>query len=318
MTHFQTRAAVLASLLWTAPCLAGEAEQRAQVADKYRTYWHDLRGYYESISLSAHIHGKRYTRAVNYNYRFLAQAPMSRLDEFDYESTPGQLVRVAHPRLPNLTVYRKTLDAPFVLVQTQPPNPDRLQIFRPFAPLPFAAYCVFDQPLDELLDRASLTVDSVAAGPEPETVTMTLSWPVGQSERLQASVTLDGRRSWAITACEEGVRGSLKRRSRRIEYENDPSRIRLPKRLIETSVDANGMADPSHHFVVEVREIAPGPVPEREFTLAAFGLSDAGLQPFVPPWYYLQLVAVVALVLGVILRWWLRRCRKVGAPPLET
>jgi hypothetical protein len=66
-------------------------------------------------------------------------------------------------------------------------------------------------------------------------------------------------------------------------------------------------------YLAEVLEIVPGPIPEEEFTLAAFGLTDAGLQVTVPPWFYFQLIALVALVASLLFWRLARRHRSIKA-----
>jgi hypothetical protein len=71
---------------------------------------------------------------------------------------------------------------------------------------------------------------------------------------------------------------------------------------------------PIGRALVEVSELVPGPIPKEDFTLAAFGISDAGLKPAVPPWYYLQLVAVIALTAAVVF-WQVSKRRRAAASP---
>jgi len=85
-----------------------------------------------------------------------------------------------------------------------------------------------------------------------------------------------------------------------IEYDTSPGKVPRVKSLINTYADLDGQV--INVTTVEVTKLVPGSVPEDQFTLAAFGLTDSGLQQTVPPWYYIQLIAVLALVLMLIFR----------------
>jgi hypothetical protein len=52
--------------------------------------------------------------------------------------------------------------------------------------------------------------------------------------------------------------------------------------------------------IVEVLELLPGPVPESEFSLAAYGLGEVDVPGNIPAWFYVQLIAVALVVIGMI------------------
>ncbi len=94
---------------------------------------------------------------------------------------------------------------------------------------------------------------------------------------------------------------------RRITHEGAVQGVPLLKHIHLTSEEGSGPS--GEGTSIKVLELTPGPVPEEEFTLAAFGLTDAGLQATVPPWFYYQLIALLAAAAAFVL-WRLARRRR--------
>jgi hypothetical protein len=60
---------------------------------------------------------------------------------------------------------------------------------------------------------------------------------------------------------------------------------------------------------VDVDKVVPGPVPESEFTLAAFGLGDAEPGRIRPFWILLNVAGILLIVAAIVVRRWANRKR---------
>lgn len=91
-----------------------------------------------------------------------------------------------------------------------------------------------------------------------------------------------------------------------VEYahnEHDAPVIRKAEQWVEDS----GTGERSQIAEVEVLDTQIEDIPEREFTLAAFGLPDIEDRRTIPAYFYFIAIGIFALIAGIVLRYMAKR-----------
>jgi hypothetical protein len=298
-------------------CEASAAEEnlKQQFLSRYEPAAHRLAQFYSNVLVRARCttdlcqEGKSQT----YVYVYRANGRLLRLDEEGFVDS-GTIARVADPLGKGFVVRRPAGALRFSLVHLQADYDARERLIRQFAPLPFDAYSVINMDFGEYLKLPGVRVTSVTSESRGPEMLTRLQFERDFNNGKQIGIFLFAPNDcWAIR---EGGLGPVHRPNShrwQIVYQGKHDGVPLVHRLERSWLDKDGK--PAGRVVVEVTELIPGPVPKEEFTLAAFDLSDAGLQATVPTWYYFQLVAVLALLAAVVFWRLSKRGRPVAPPP---
>jgi len=284
---------------------------------RYEPAARKLAHFYTGLMLRARRTAEVYMegRTHTYEYIYRANGELLRLDEIGYYNQ-GTIAWVANPSTGGFVARRpKDKEHFFLLGPMSSYDGSKLKI-RQFAPLPCEAYCAFNMDLVDYIRLPNVCVVSLTSEPTgTETLErLVFEWDyTGQGSKLIGTLWFAPQDCWVVRRGElrDVPEGDSTRWT--FEYRGKHDGVPLVHKLERIWADRDGR--PTERLVVEVTELVPGAVPEREFTLAAFGLSDAGLQETVPTWYYWQLAAVLALLAAVVFWRLSKRGRPVAPPP---
>jgi hypothetical protein len=250
---------------------------------------------------------------------YYAKAPYFRVDEVRLTEGPTKglfTALVARPLGVSFSVGLSPGQKRYELLHATTDYAFKLEAIRQSALAPSWLYCKGNVPLTEVVKEPGFTVTSFGSVDRPGEFLARIEYE-HRLEEPSPGVTYSGwiifapQQCWAIRESCEGIKGTERKGVRQITYEGSVQGVPLLKHILLTT---QGPPDASGgETSIEVLELIPGPVPEEEFTLAAFGLSDAGLQATVPPWFYYQLIALLAAA-AALLFWRLARRRRAHGP----
>lgn len=245
------------------------------------------------------------TQVTNYVYH--ANGFRRRVDN-ESRSVNGRLSRVFNPEVGHFVVHQELGEPLYKIGLTQQKAyGSKPIVILDETPIPSLTYCIMNEEIKDFARLQNVRIKEyqhIVKDDKPlAQLAFELTWP--GDVIMQGHLLFDCERHWTVL---EGSYKQINKPSQHIwtiEYEGTKDGISLPKKVMGRYFDEKGQL--SQTYTVEVLSLTPGPVPEREFTLAAFGLSDAVFQPYVPPWYYVQLVLVIAGLLAFCLWQWRRK-----------
>jgi hypothetical protein len=274
--------------------------------------------FYENVEIrykSTRIHPQE--KPITSDLVYFARAPLFRLDDHkgSAKGTVRHFTYVADPSKTSFSVFRGPGQERNELTKVSTDYADKMDVIRQFSPIPSRQYCTANVPISEAVkardprftikafDRLErdgeqlARIDFVRVYEEP-----------GKPDQVETGWILFAPQDcWAVREARAGSEYWLRCSAK---YNGLRGRVPLVTSLEMWWEDKDGnKLTKADRATYEVQEIIPGPVPAAEFTLAAFGLSDAGLQAAAPRWFYLQLAAVVALAAAVVF-WRLSRRRR--------
>jgi hypothetical protein len=298
------------------PAVGGDPDPglKEKVLRAYEPQAAKLAKFYESVRLRA-----RYTDTMpgkapeKFEQLYLATGRLMRLDEIGFGAR-NSFGRIADPDRGCFKVYHKPDELNFQLIRAADAGDYQAsqEAFRSFALLPCWAYCIHGVEISEQLGFQNLRITEMTPlrdGPEPLVrVSYERVWRDGRKFPITTGwYVFAENQCWAVREASQGAPSWPDSRRWRIEYRGDKGGIPLVHKIEMWGNDEHGKRERT--WVGEVTELIPEPPAPREFTLAAYGLSEAGLAPAAPRWYYLQLAAVVALAAAVVF-WRLSRRRR--------
>jgi len=317
---------ILAVLLLP-PAALGSEELKKEFLAAYEPGVQPLLDFYENVRIrfrrTVTVFDKSGKSSISImENQYLARAPLFRLDTMEEDSSQRSIT--AAPSGFCYSVYKPPGRNRFQLGWVMTDYDYRMESIRQYSDIPFRLFStIYNWAISEAVRQPLYRVKAFRyeeAGGE-KLARLEFEWLSDGSERsLHGSLVFAPGDCWALR--EHRIEGNTEGwvAVRRIDYEGKHGRVPLVKRLTSWVEDRDGnqIWTDTSRVLVEVLEIVPGPIPEEEFTLRAFGLTDAGLQATVPPWYYFQLVAVLALLAALVFWRLSKRGRPVAPPPAST
>lgn len=184
-----------------------------------------------------------------------------------------------------------------------------------------AAFAMLTDPIDNWLEDKDFRFVDAHESNGPEGRIVKVDWKLsapGVSERVGTfDFAADG--SWAFRAGEfhydhkDPNSGQVWRLGQHVvvEYDGQKDGIPLVKRVRRWG---SGPGGKSPETVWEVTELVPGPVPQPEFELAAFGISTAPVGEPTPVAYFLLALSALAGLMVLVFRYLQRRTEKSSSP----
>lgn len=284
-------------------------EPKEEFLAAYRRGVVPLVHFYENVRIRYREVNKEPSQETRtYEKVYLANAPRFRLDtKGPEERNKGLRIQVVNPLRTSFSIFKGRERQSFELYHVTTDHDDKLEALRQFSPIPSYLYCMYYVPIVELCDHPSFRIVNVESVKQDDETLVKMYYvrTYEQAPALHGWVIFAPNDCWAVRERKGGTGSSLRYR---ISYQGREGAIPLVKGLVLWSEDEMGNKIGTETDV-EVLELTPGPVPEEEFTLAAFGLSDAGLQATVPPWFYYQLIALLAAATAFVF-WRLARRRR--------
>jgi len=291
------------SALPLSPVAAWEFSSKEELLAAYEPAAERLKRFYTNLYIAADI--------TKSNWVYLPRKPSDESVEF---RANGRLIRSdrviqagAHPdtivqvgAAERGFVVSKRSDARRFVLDSWHANPDvTVESSRLFNPLPFAPYCILEVTIPDLLKRGGVRLtDTQEVKKEGE---LLLKATFHETFKREGRVfhtsfwfLFAPERSWA---CRGYRYGTVNPECAEIEYEAEVDGIPLVKSALYWKEDKGKRVNMTR---AKVTRLIPGPVPEDQFTLEAFGIAEpqerAGRA-----WKYAvagALLLMVALVLG--------------------
>ncbi len=270
-----------------------------------------LEGSFSKARIKARIRKRRFAKEdSSHDLIVSTRDPLYRL-EVTSNTSGATMVIVANPRCCFL-LRKKGDGAAFTLDRLGKQYDEYLNEIRLLAIVPFAAYSELEIPILEFVTKPLYKVrmtriQEISAGAK-RLVKVEYDRERG-NRRLAGSLTFAPSDSWALQESASGSSPLAKSRQMLravVEYahnEHDAPVIRKAEQWVEDS----GTGERSQIAEVEVLDTQIEDIPEREFTLAAFGLPDIEDRRTIPAYFYFIAIGIFALIAGIVLRYMAKR-----------
>jgi hypothetical protein len=302
----QTIIAYLFCVVVPSPLCASEDEGcRQEFLAAYKAQAEPLLSFYQNarIRYAEYNYGVKGELLKSCEKVFYGMAPAFRLDTIQFgEDHRAHRAVVGVPHSHSFSVIKPTGAESFQLYHVTSDYDDKLCVIRQFSPVPFYLFCSFNATLNELTASKFCRfrrLEMLSSEEGERLARLDVEFSFNDGARQSGWILFARDHCWAIREARIGTSNSSL--VRKIGYEGSHGEVPLVKRIDAWFEDALG--NRSNPYQADVREIEPGARSPAEFTLAHFGLSDAGLgRTPLPPWFWWQLMMMVAVVGFVIFR----------------
>jgi hypothetical protein len=191
------------------------------------------------------------------------------------------------------------------------PNVENIRLgFNEFA---FAPYCFAGLLLSDFLKLPQVQVTKVQRYKERRAERVAVHYHLKQMIQkqwidIQGQMIFSPKNSWALLQHSRGPKEEWKRT---LTYENLEEEIPRLKQICHRQVGGPGEAEGEDRWTI--RRLVPGPVPEEEFTPAAYGLAEPVERPSIfPLLFWLALALLLLTILARLLLYLLRRRQRMA------
>jgi len=267
-----------------------------------------LQAFYTNLYISADITKSNWVymphQPPGEKVEFRANGRLIRSDRVIEDAAhPETIVQVAGAQ--RGFVVSKAPGANAFILDTWHANPElTTESSRLFNPLAFAPYCILEVTILEWMKRPSVRLRAVEEVQEQGELLLKATFDEtfkreGQVLHLSHRFLFEPQRNWA---CRRYAYGGTNPECAEIEYEGEVDGIPLIKSATYWKEDKGKRANMTH---ATVRKLIVGPVPEDQFTLAAFGIAEPVEGTARASTY--AAIGVATLVVALLLSLWARR-----------
>lgn len=310
--------------------LANVEARGSDLAQRFRADYpaasQKLRQYYSSLRATWRQTGGDGDRRIEFAANGgLLRSVVEQLSETRDAKAGESWASVANPEL-SFVLHRKAGKSDYYVVRMSDAESattyaKAAETVRLNAPPPTTPYCFIDRPIDEWLKETDVAIVAMTQPVQGKPNLIRVEWQALPREDLTRKgwFLFDSESCWALVEYHFDLAQKIRGRDEwtysiqklYAEYEGKDGDVPVLKRVRRSAI-MSGKENPLYEFRLD--KTTPGPVPTREFTLAAFGI---GMKPVrtIPLAYYLAGLALLTFVIAVCINYKQWRAEREEATP---